>query len=246
MEEKETNPEPDAMQVRQWEDWEHLRMHAEYRKLCEGIKFLPKGKPLSGTIDPTWAAVAENRHFIEKRRRRIKAIFRISGILDPERSYDELPPGAVGEVSRASVTEGGRDLRSGEILQEGRYLSLTVDVMLPWDEIKQMVKAYVRLQRAMAEVKPTRTRFEEAMEALKVYKLKEADRPELEIIKELWPDEFEEAQAFEAAKVSDEYAWAQKEFYGRRANSKLTALYQRVRDKYKSAKNSIEEFAKKK
>jgi hypothetical protein len=249
--EKSNSSDPDSMQLRQFEFWEGLRRHPEYKALCEGIKFLP-----NGTIEPEWAAVAENQQLIEKRRRRIKENFRVEGIMDPDRSYVELPPGVVGEVARESVAEGGRALRIGELLWEGRYLTLTVDVTLPWDETKKMVKEYIRLQRAMAEVKLIRTRFEEAKEAFQVYDLRVAGITDTEIVKKLWPAEFKAATVNDEAARQKKYVVKSREYkaagvkdYDDRAFKEAFRgagfLYQRVADRDLSAKKRIEGMTQK-
>ena len=207
--EKTNSSDQDSMQLRQWEFWETLRRHNEYKALCEGIDFLD-----TGTINPTWAAASENQQFVTERLRRVKAIFRVEGIMDPAREYDGLPPGAVGEVAPESVTIGSHDFPSGQYLEGGKYITLTVDVTLPFDEIMQMVKANIGLQSAMAEVTPhaTRTRFYEAEEVFQVYDLKVAGKTDTEIARKLWPTKFKAATVSDEAKRQKKYVVKAREY----------------------------------
>jgi hypothetical protein len=208
------------MQLRQWEFWETLRRHTKYKELCAGIVFLP-----TGIINPAWSATADNQKLLMDRRSRIQTIFGVKGILDPSRKYDKLPGGAVGEVSPESVTIVETDLRHGQYLEDGKYIRLKIDVTIPFDETVQMIKAYVDLQSAMAEIKPhaTRTAFYEALEAFQVYDLKAEGKTGTEIVKELWPVKFKRAYS------SDRGA---------------EHLYQKVTDRYRAAKKRINRLTK--
>jgi hypothetical protein len=251
---------PDSMQLRQWEFWETLRRHHEYKKLCEGIEFLD-----TGTINPTWGAAAENQQLITERRRRIKAIFGVEGIMDPARKYDELPGEAVGEVSPEPVTIRDHHLHPGQIssngdpyLENGKYITLTVDITLPLEEIMQLVKAYIGLLSAKAGVTPhaTRTRFYEAEEAFQVYDLRVAGKTDTEIARKLWPKKFKAATVSDEAARQRKYVVKSREYKaagvkdpdGRAFKEAFRGpgfLYQRVADRDLSAKKRIEGLTQK-
>jgi len=243
----------DSMQLRKWEFWEKLRRNSEYKKLCEGIEFSP-----IGTISQEWKALHGNQLLIAERERCIKEKFEVESILDPAREYDEFPAGT---VETCGITPDS----VFQIKVDGKYLTMTIDLTLPYDEIEQMIKHIVKMHCAMVRLPKTRTRSE-TMESYRVYDLQEAGKAPTAIIKELWPDEFKKA---EGSMGSSDYAFNKKyetlaqkyknagdEDWDEKAHKEanriasgsgisMLALYQRVEDKYQAAKKRIEGVAQK-
>jgi hypothetical protein len=262
--------EPDGLQLRKWEFWESLRRNEKYKKLCEGIEFLP-----TGTVSPRWLIPLENRSLIAERQGRVFELFGVESIMDPSCSYKKLFGGVIEilGVTPDAVTLIAPHIKPGQtfpdadsykkrFIEDGRFIALRIDLTQPNGEIRQKAEHFISEQRTLAGIAPPNTRTrDQLMEAFQVYdRIEDDEKTPTDIIKELWPKEYEANRAsndelekkysalqkkYRKAGFEDWDEKAHDETYGTVHDSGVRFLYQRVTDRYLSAKNRIEGMTQK-
>jgi hypothetical protein len=251
-----TGDSPLLQKVR--DTWEALRRCEDYFKLCEGVEFHK-----SGIVSMKW--LAQNREKNDEINKRLNQVG-IKQLLDSNKSFFDLQPDIAFDIIGSTPVEviapknlpaNFEDKKSNELrfLEDGKYLTVKIDVTQRKGDIENQIKLYLDYYRELIDLPDTRHSGKQ--QHWQVYDLLKEGNTHTEIIKILWPDEYQKGNDSGESKLQAKYyelryryekqgfkdweerAWEETYEKNQGGNFKL---YVRVRYNKIKAEKEIEEF----
>ena len=137
------------------------------------------------------------------------------------------------------------------------YVGINIAEEVKWQDIEAQVWQYVLHARAVRDIKSKEKRFHFTRDSLEIWDLYEKDKSPTEIIKTLWPEEYEKGIQYDEVSLERKYkeliakyeregtkdydARAYEETYGK-AGTGNTKLYKRVKYHIDKMKELLQSF----
>ncbi len=240
-----------------WFQWELIRRHQDYKRFCDTHPF--KNKKLIDEADSSKKAMEIKKRFS------LRTIYHYSfDISGPEcfenfnifdnrlavvRIWPEFTP----------KKNGPQSFIPPELPTYGDFIYVGINIAeeVKWQDIEAQVWRYVLHARAVRDIKSKEKRFHFTRDSLEIWDLYEKGKSPTEIIKTLWPEEYEKGvqdsedalerkytelfEKYKSEDVKDDNAKAYEETYGK-AGTGNTKLYKRVQYNIDKMKEMLQSF----